>query len=360
MCSDEEDAQETNKELIAEHETPPDKSENDTKEYSVIKLKNGLTALLISDVGNLIDLEKLKNFKLSNDIGCKYDNYDKNLDNLNENENLAACSLTVRAGSFNDIKEIPGLAHFVEHVLTMGSEQYPDENEFTEFLVKVGGSDNAVTESEHTTFSFECPEIYFYETLKRFSCFFISPLIKKEWVTREREAVHSEFQMHCSSDLYRAEQIFCTTATPENPLSKLGNLKTLYENISDDELYKATHHFWKKYYLANHMTVTVQARLPLKTLEKWVSRCFSKIQSNYDEINELPKGKLFNMELFNKIYKVDPVLNRTEVCLMWILPPLNYQSKPSSYIEFLIGHEGEGSLASYLKKKGMEFKFSSR
>lgn len=46
----------------------------------------------------------------------------------------AACSLSVRAGSFSDPADIQGLAHFVEHMVFMGSEKYPKENEFDSFI----------------------------------------------------------------------------------------------------------------------------------------------------------------------------------------------------------------------------------
>lgn len=37
----------------------------------------------------------------------------------------AACALCVDVGSFSDPPEIPGLAHFLEHMVFMGSEKYP-------------------------------------------------------------------------------------------------------------------------------------------------------------------------------------------------------------------------------------------
>lgn len=39
-----------------------------------------------------------------------------------------------------------GLSHFLEHMLFMGSERFPDENEYDAFLTAQGGSSNAQTE----------------------------------------------------------------------------------------------------------------------------------------------------------------------------------------------------------------------
>lgn len=39
-----------------------------------------------------------------------------------------------------------GLSHYLEHMLFMGSERYPDENDYDAFLTAHGGASNAFTE----------------------------------------------------------------------------------------------------------------------------------------------------------------------------------------------------------------------
>ena len=51
----------------------------------------------------------------------------------------SAASLDIRVGSCSDPKDLPGLAHFLEHMLFLGTERYPDENEFGEFLSQHNG-----------------------------------------------------------------------------------------------------------------------------------------------------------------------------------------------------------------------------
>lgn len=58
----------------------------------------------------------------------------------------AAAALAVGVGSFSDPQQLQGLAHYLEHMLFMGSEKYPDENEYDAFLNKHGGGSNAYTE----------------------------------------------------------------------------------------------------------------------------------------------------------------------------------------------------------------------
>lgn len=54
---------------------------------------------------------------------------------------------------------IKGIAHFLEHMLFMGTEKYPDENEYSKFLSAHGGASNAYTDSEDTVYYFDVNQV---------------------------------------------------------------------------------------------------------------------------------------------------------------------------------------------------------
>ena len=54
-----------------------------------------------------------------------------------------------------------------------------------------GGSSNASTDYEHTTFEFEVHQSRFCEALNIFAHCFASPLLRPESMTREKEAIDS-------------------------------------------------------------------------------------------------------------------------------------------------------------------------
>lgn len=54
-----------------------------------------------------------------------------------------------------DPEDLPGLAHFCEHMLFLGTEKFPEENEYSKFLSEHGGSANASTASDHTQYFFD-------------------------------------------------------------------------------------------------------------------------------------------------------------------------------------------------------------
>jgi len=52
----------------------------------------------------------------------------------------AAAALSMAVGSNADYPRSPGLAHFLEHMLFMGSKKYPEINKFSSFLSEHGSS----------------------------------------------------------------------------------------------------------------------------------------------------------------------------------------------------------------------------
>ncbi|XP_012524901.1 nardilysin isoform X2 [Monomorium pharaonis] len=363
----------------------PVKSENDKKEYRVIRLPNGLIALLISDVHSKTcasqdeddeessedesgedeesneedDEEDDDENEDEDDTSDEYDEDDSSsVRRVKRDEKKAACGLCVGVGSFSDPSEVPGMAHFLEHMVFMGSEKYPQENDFDAFISKRGGFTNASTDCEHTTFYFDIQEKHLLSALDRFAQFFIKPLMKKDAITREREAVESEFQLALPCDDNRKEQLFSSFARTGHPANKFiwGNLITLRDNVDDDKLYEELHKFRERHYSAHRMKLAIQARLPLDTLEKYVTTCFADVPSNDlppDDFTEFKDGVSFDTPVFRKMYKVKPFKDVSQLEVTWTMPSLLhlYKSKPHQYISWIIGHEGKGSLISYLRKK---------
>ena len=63
-------------------------------------------------------------------------------------------------GYLCDPPEVQGLAHFVEHMLFMGTADHPRENGWSEFLASHGGEDNGETAAETTACYFDVHPAY--------------------------------------------------------------------------------------------------------------------------------------------------------------------------------------------------------
>ncbi|XP_013146109.1 PREDICTED: nardilysin-like isoform X2 [Papilio polytes] len=353
----------------------PIKSASDKKLYKTIRLKNGLTALLISDPSRPVNQENNSSSEeesssaeessnTESDGGksghsAASDHHGTHRRNEFDEEKLAACALCVGVGSYSDPPDIQGLAHFVEHMVFMGSQKYPKENEFDSFIKKKGGSDNASTDCELTTFYFEIQEKYLPQAMDMFSQFFVSPLMMKEAMQREREAIESEFAIASPSDSNRKDQLLASLFPEGHPARTFtwGNLRSLKDELDDDErLHRAAHDFRKRHYSAHRMTVAVQARMDLSELEQYVVNTFGGVESNGLPPTDFSPHAFSPAAVtpqFRSLYYVKPVSDTTEVTLTWCMRSLlsEYESKPHQYISYLLGHEGKGSLLSYLRKK---------
>lgn len=240
---------------------------------------------------------------------------------------MAACALLVDVGSFTEPAEYQGLAHFLEHMIFMGSEKFPAENAFDAHIKKCGGFDNAHTEFEETCFYFEVSEEHLDSSMDYFSALLKAPLMKKEAMTRERDSVESEFQQIVLDDEVRRDQLVAAYATPGYPHATFpwGNLKTLKDGISDDELHVQLHEFQKRHYSAHRMCVCVQARLPIDELEQMVVKHFSGIPSNDlpgIDLSPYDYRNAFRKEFFEEVFFVKPVENICKLELTWVLPSM--------------------------------------
>uniref|UniRef100_K1PF88 Nardilysin n=1 Tax=Magallana gigas TaxID=29159 RepID=K1PF88_MAGGI len=271
---------------------------------------------------------------------------------------IQAAALCISNGSFSDPPNIPGLAHFLEHMVFMGSKKYPQENKLDDFLGKHGGYTNAWTDCERTSFHFDVEQKYFHQALDIFAQFFIHPLLRQDSVDREIQAVDSEYQMSLPSDDERACMLYGSLAKEGHPMGKfftgsIDSLKTIPQQNGID-VYGNLKEFEHKMYSAQFMTLAVQSKVSLDKLEKWVRDIFSEVPNN-----KLPKQSFdhlkdpFDMEKFGKLYYIDPVKDKHMLEIIWSFPSMlpHYRKKPLSYLDFFLGHEGEGSLLAYLKSR---------
>src|SRR5690625_5646531 len=66
------------------------------------------------------------------------------------NTEVSAVSLSVGVGSYHNPPEFQGLAHYLEHMLFLGTEKYPEPNELQSFLAENAGHTNAYTDRKST------------------------------------------------------------------------------------------------------------------------------------------------------------------------------------------------------------------
>ncbi|MBT6503304.1 MAG: hypothetical protein HOK67_25720 [Deltaproteobacteria bacterium] len=305
------------------------KSEYDSRSYRSLVLSNRLQVLLISD----------------------------------PETDQAAAAIDVAVGQFSDPADRQGFAHYLEHMLFLGTGKYPDADDYGRYLSVHGGSSNAFTGFEDTNFFFSIHKDYLEGGLDRFSQFFISPRFGAEYAEREINAVNSEHQKNLKNDGRRIYQIIRNTANPQHPFHMFGtgNLASLRGGSTDDgKLREQLIHFYGNHYSANLMKLAILGKESLDDLEKMARSYFSAVPDKDITPDRFSDRPVIERPLGRRI-NINPVKSIRQLRLMFPIPSQrsNYPFKTTTLITHLLGDEGKGSILALLKKQGLATSLSA-
>lgn len=297
-----------------------EKSPYDHRQYQYLQLDSGLRVLLVNDADAL----------------------------------HSAAAVAVNAGHFQDPEEVQGLAHFLEHMLFMGSEKYPEPSDYPNFIGQHGGQHNAWTGTEHTNFYFDVHPTYFEEALARFSQLFIAPRFEQSWIDKELKAVESEYRMKLTDELRRLYQVHKETANPKHPFTKfsVGNAQTLAGN-SERSIQQHLREFFASWYRTEHLTLVLVGPQPLAELAQLAKNYFNDIKAGGQELPAITEP-LYSEEQQGVCIHVRPLKQACRLILTLPLPGINqdYAYKTTSLLAHLLGDEGPGSLCAELRQRG--------
>ncbi|KAJ1727785.1 metalloprotease [Coemansia biformis] len=300
-----------------------EQSENDPREHRLIRLPNNLVAVCTRD----------------------------------PDATTAAAVLSVNVGHFVNPPELPGLAHFLEHMLFMGSEKYPGENEYTQFLTNNSGSHNAYTSDTQTTYFFDIPNGALEGALDRFSRFFIDPLLAPGAIDREVHAVDSEYKGNLRHDGWRIQHLLAALSDQSHPYShfKIGSLETLRDAARERglDLREEVARLHKQYYSADIMKLSIVGNYSMDQLVEWAVSKFADVASK-GVTKPQHAGHPMGSGMLGKAVHFETVGDHIVMNVLFALPELKamYATKPLHYIMSLLQRDGPGSLRAYLKAKG--------
>lgn len=303
------------------------KSKYDNRKYKIINFKNKLNAILI---------------------------YDKNCD-------FSSASLNISVGCNHDPPDVKGLAHFLEHMLFMGTKKYPDENDFSQYLSKNNGMYNAFTAKDMTNYHFSVNPSAFEMAIDKFAHFFINPLFKKNSIDKEINAIESEHSKNLQNDFRRSISVLRILSKENHTFTKFctGNLETLRDipKKNNTDIYSELLKFYNKWYSSNLMNLVVIHNKPIKTIEKIIN-IFSKIK-NKNTILPIDKTNPLNIDQ-SKIIYYKPVLDSNILSIYWFIDSkfIKYFRSSIIFILELLNYNGEKSIMTILKKKDLIFHLS--
>nr|WP_288102553.1 insulinase family protein [Halomonas sp.] len=302
--------------------TIPKVSPFDDRDYRVLTLENGLQALLVSD----------------------------------PEADKAAASMNVRVGSAQDPDDLQGLAHFLEHMLFLGTEPYPQSDAYQQYISDNAGSHNAFTAQQDTNYFFDIEPSALPGALDRFSEFFLSPLFNADHLESERNIVHSEYMARIRDESRRENDVLNQLLNPDNPTTgfAVGSRDTLADPEGEATLRERVIDFYHRYYDANVMNLAVVAPQPLDELEALVVERFADIP-DHDLSAPTIDAPLIDPDTLPRYVERQSLQDRRQLRFYFPVPdPTDeYRTKPTQLIAHLLGDEGDGSLLAVLREAGL-------
>jgi insulysin len=261
--------------------------------------------------------------------------------------NRSAASLVVGVGQIDDPRDHPGLAHFTEHMLFLGTEKYPEVAEYGNFITTNGGSSNAYTASDHTNYQFEVRHEAFPEAVDRFAQFFIAPLFSPEYTAREIMAVHNEAMRYIQDDGRRAHAVRRELYDPAAG-------ESIFSTGNKDTLAGATpaivREFYERTHSADRMALALAGTASLDELERLARGSFAAVPRRdlppiEREARFLPRRETL------RLATIEPLRELRSLLLEFALPPTrpHFAAKSDDLLAALLNYGGPGGLVEALK-----------
>ncbi|OEH79326.1 putative insulysin [Cyclospora cayetanensis] len=293
-------------------------------------------------------------------------------------------AVAANAGSLYDPVEIPGLAHFLEHMLFLGTEKYPDPKSYDSFLTENGGSNNAYTDEEKTVFFNKVKDNAFEEALDRFAEFFKAPLFNRQYEEKEVNAIEAEHQKNIPNDDDRVWYTIRMLA--KGPMSHFstGNYETLstIPKAKGIDVVERLQDFHNKYYCGSNM---VAVTISPKSLDEQESLVREKLQGispghadwlgmvecpgpMFDTVTPFDSsntGKFIHLQSFSPEPRLWMAFGLPPTLTSYVSThsktahegPFQFfpiqKSQPTSVLSYLLEYTGEGSLAQRLRLLGL-------
>ena len=272
-----------------------------------------------------------------------------------------AAAMAFGVGKNNDPADFPGLAHFCEHMLFMGTAKYPSEDAYHCAVKQNGGSCNASTSNDQTCYHFSSSLSSYRTILDMFLEFFVDPSFNASAVDRELNAVNSEDERNHTADGRRVEEMLKTFVVPSHPRHRYGsgNMTTLRDepNAKGLSIHDALRTFFNAYYVAERSSLVLYSPFPAEEMLALVEGPLLRIRSGAPAPPQtfVPRGSVMRPEALGSWCNVLNTSKQRSISLKWPLPygRSDAARNPSSFLSHMIGHEVDGTVLAALRSNGL-------
>ena len=184
------------------------------------------------------------------------------------------------------------------------------------------------------------------------------PTFNSERLESELKVVDSEHARNVTDPTWRSFETLKLAGNQAHPYNwfSTGTSETMYAapKAAGMEPLDIVRAFHKKYYLSANMSIAVVGPDSLESMreavERWVNACIPTTDAPRARF-QAPSPLLSHTGC--KLVRLVELGERSTVSVYWQIPPdaKHWTSSPASVLAHAIGHEGKGSLLSYLRAK---------
>ncbi|MBN2401438.1 MAG: insulinase family protein [Spirochaetes bacterium] len=218
-----------------------------------------------------------------------------------------SAGLWVKAGSRHEKKDQLGYAHFIEHMLFKGTENYTAK-EIAQMADRVGGQHNAITNREYTCYYINVISDFLEPSIDLLSDIYYRSLFNIKDIQKEKNVILEEISMYEDTPDEIIHDIFMETMLSKHPLGN--SILGTPESISAADRKKLLN-FFNQYYVNENCIFAIAGKFNIEKAKNYITSCFP--QNHNDNKFNIIENSVKPIRLFHKHINKD--LEQIHFCL---------------------------------------------
>ncbi|CAM1635476.1 M16 family metallopeptidase [Bartonella apihabitans] len=219
-------------------------------------------------------------------------------------------------GSADEPKGHTGIAHFLEHLMFKGTANHKD-GEFSKFIAKIGGEENAFTYYDYTGY-YQSVASDYLQTIMEFEADRMENLVlTDEVIAPERNVIIEERRMRTDNnpDAMLAEETRATLFMNSPYHNPVIGWKQEMEKLTRDDAIA----FYNKYYTPNNATLIISGDVTAEKVRELATEIYGKLPVR-SQIGPRIRPQEPEKQTLRTVTMHDPRVTEPSFQKMWVVP----------------------------------------
>jgi len=221
-----------------------------------------------------------------------------------------------RAGSADEPQGRTGIAHFLEHLMFKGTAKYPG-GEFSRFVSRIGGEENAFTSYDYTGYYQSVASDYLKDIMLRESDRMENLILNDGVIGPERQVIIEERRMRTDNSpaAMLAEEARATLYLNSPYRNPVIGWKQEMENLSREDAIA----FYDRFYTPNNAVLIIAGDVDAEKVRELAIATYGKVRRRAETVERIrpqePSGRTFR-----EVTMRDPRVTEATYQQYWVVP----------------------------------------